>query len=335
MKKTFSLFLFCFISIVLIQAQSLDELNTMKTEKLSEIEDLQSKINGINGELAGLQKEIDILSGWRKGLNGIFGFDWNNSKGWIANPNPDSRSTALNIGITAFANADKEKTFWHNKGIIQKAWNDVDKSDADRMASDDGLFDNGTVDLLNISSLAGYKISEKLAISGLGELNTSLGNIFAPATLDLGIGATWRPLENLTVVFHPLNLHGNWWSKRSKTAFNEAMKSFDNPNFLFGSKIRVDYTHTFNIAGKNISWSSTFSTFVPYSNEKFESPKFDDDGFAGSFDQAGAFEYSWLNMLTFEVWKGIGVGLGWGLRNNEFESPSTQSYTTLGLSYGF
>ncbi|MDX1702207.1 MAG: hypothetical protein R3250_16390, partial [Melioribacteraceae bacterium] len=61
------------------------------------------------------------------------------------------------------------------------------------------------------------------------------------------------------------------------------------------------------------------TTFVPYSSAEEPEPTL--------------FEYTWLNTLSFEVWKGIGVGFTLGIRNAEFESPDTQSFYSLGLSY--
>lgn len=327
MKYIFTLLILCLISLNYVQAQSLEELKTMQSEKLASIEDLQSQIDGINGELEGLQKEIDILSGWRKGINGLFGLDWNNSNGWVANPNPDSRATSLSIGITAFANADKEKTFWHNKGIVQKAWNDVDKSDGDRMAAGDGLFDNGTIDLLNISSLAGYKISETFAFSGLAELNTSVENFLKPGTFDIGVGATWLPIDNMTVVIHPFNYHFAWPSQAEKDKLEKGISSSGS----FGAKVRVDYFKDFNIAGSSLTWTTTLTSFIPYSDTKQNVV----DEMDVVLREAGLMEYTWINNLSFEVWNGIGVGVGFGLRNSNFESADLQSYTTLGLSYGF
>ena len=52
--------------------------------------------------------------------------------------------------------------------------------------------------------------------------------------------------------------------------------------------------------------------------------------------QAGLMEYTWLNTISFEVWNGIGVGIGAGLRSADFEAiDQTQTYYNLGLSYGF
>lgn len=297
-----------------LQAQTIEELITMQSEKTAAADELQAQADALRAEADVLQSDIDKLSGWRKGVNGLVGFNLNNSNGWIANPNPDAKSSALNIGVNAYLLNDKEKTFWHNKGILNKAWQDVDLAEKDNT----GLFDNGTVDLLNLSSLAGYKISEKFALSGQGELNTSLGNIFNPGTLDIGIGATWLPIENMTVLIHPLNL---------RYAFSPG--DIESSGAL-GAKVRVDYTNEFDISGKAFSWSSTLTTFFPYSDTKKLVMIGDGDEFESSLN-----EFTWLNTFAFEVWNGIGVGLTYGFRSAKFESPDNQSFTSIGLSYGF
>jgi len=322
MKKFQLLFFIILLSVGYTQAQSLEELKSMKSDKEASIADLQGQINAIQGEVDGISKDIDLLTGWRKGLSGIIGFDWNKSNGWIASPNPDASSSALNIGINAYALQDKAKTFWHNKGFVTKSWQDVDLSSGDAGADDDGLFDNGTVDILNISSLGGYKLTDKFALSGLGELNTSIENFLSPGTLDIGVGATWLPIQNMTVVVHPLNYH---------VAFS-GLDNLDSQGSI-GAKVRVDYFQDFNVGGKAVKWSTTLTSFMPYSNDK-TIVELDPTDPTNTFE-AGLFEYTWLNTLSFELWKGIGVGLGWGIRNSQFESTDTQSYTSIGLSYGF
>ncbi|GAK98772.1 hypothetical protein JCM19314_2803 [Nonlabens ulvanivorans] len=66
-------------------------------------------------------------------------------------------------------------------------------------ATDDDSFQEAT-DVFNIQSLYGYKLSEKFAVSTLGEYRTTILNNFNdPGYLDLGVGATWTPLDNLVV----------------------------------------------------------------------------------------------------------------------------------------
>lgn len=237
----------------------------------------------------------------------------------------------------------------HNKGILTQSWQDVDKSDADRAAENDGLFKNGVVDLVNISSLSGYKISETFAISGLGEFNTSVSNFINPGTFDIGIGGTWIPNNQFTVTILPINFH---------VAFS-GINGLSNASGL-GAKFRADYFNDFRIYGHDITWSSTLTAFLPYQDSGdfvFFDPTIiplpepnSDVGFT-----AGLFEYTWLNTVAFEVWEGIGLGVGWGLRKSDFEGerlsdavlvtlecedcllsgPRTQSYYNIGLTFTF
>jgi len=304
MRTIFILAVICF-GCLSANAQSVEELKEMQKEKKATISDLQAQIDAAQAEVSSIQKEIDKLSGWKKGFSGLVGFDVNNSNGWIANPNPDASSTSLNIGLTGFANRLGEKYFWNNKATITKSWQDVDLSEADAGTEDDGLFDNGTVDIFNIQSLFGYKLTDKLAASAMADMNTSVENFLSPGVLDLGVGVTWVPASNMTVVIHPFNYH---------LAFS-GVDGVDSEGAL-GAKVRADYNQSFNISTKKVTWNTTLMTFIPYQSK-----------------EPTLFEYTWLNTLSFELWKGIGVGIGFGLRNAEFESVDTQSYTSLGLSY--
>lgn len=286
--------------------QTKEELQALKAEKMAAIGDLEGKIATLQGEVDGIQADIDQLTGWRKGVSGLIGFNFTKSNGWIANPNPESSSTGLNFGLNAFANKDSEKSFWNNKLILNKSWQDVDIDDGEN-DDDDGLFDNGTADILNLSSLYGYKLSDKFAISGLGELNTSLENFLSPGTVDIGVGATWTPAQNMTIVIHPFNYH---------MAFS-AVDGVDTEGAL-GAKFRLDYFNNFSIAGKAFTWSTTLTSFVPYQS-----------------NEPTLFEYTWLNGISFELWKGIGIGYNFGIRNAEFESEDMQSYHSFGVTYGF
>jgi len=316
--KNLLLVLLCCGSFAFVQAQTLEELKSMQADKLGMMDDLQAQIDAAQGEVDALQKEIDLLSGWRKGVSGIVGFDWNRTSGWVANPNPDTRTGSLGIDLAGYLLNDKEKTFWHNKGNLVKAWNDIDITQEDFDAPDDGLFNNGTIDLLNISSLAGYKFTEKLAASGQAELNTSLGNFLKPGTLDLGLGVTWLPIENMTVMVHPLDYN---------VAFPVDGSVLETSGSI-GAKVRVDYFRDFVVSGKNVNWTTTFTTYFPYTSLD---PIIDEA--SGTELNPKVNNYTWLNNLSFEVWRGIGVGVGWGLRKADFESDDLQSYTSLGLSY--
>ena len=303
--------MFC-VAFTAVNAQTLDDDLKAKQAELAAAQDV---VAGLEGEVAAIESSIELDAGWLTGFSGTVGFGLNQSNGWIASPNPESSSSSLAIGLSAYANTIKENFFWRNKGILSKAWNDIDISNADGEADDDNLFDNGTVDLLNLSSLAGKPISDHWAVSGLAELNTSIENFLEPGTLDFGVGVTWTPdIDDLIVVIHPLNYHIGFAGRDGN-----GDRVFSSSGAL-GAKIRADYNHDWDI----FAYNSTFTSFIPYSGN---------DG-----DIPSLFEWTWLNTVSFNIWQGIGVGVSWGLRNAEFETPgdligNTQSYYTIGLNY--
>ena len=299
-------------------AQTLEELKSQRSELAGQVSAKQAEIDALNGQIGSLSTEIDILSGWLTGFSGNLGFDFNKSNNWVSSPNSDATSSSLGISLAAFANKMTEKTMWRNKGIVTKAWQDVD---VDEQGNGKDLFDLGTVDILNLSSLYGYRIHPKFAISALAELNTSVGNFLAPGALDFGVGGTWTPNNNLVVVIHPLNYHIGF----------SGLDGIESSGAL-GLKLRADYTKSFNLAGKNLNWSSTLTGFMPYSDTKTMFPV-DPAIPDGEMYEAGLMEYTWVNTVSFELWKGIGVGVGFGVRNADFESLDSQSYYSLGLSY--
>ena len=307
MKRIFTLCLIAVCAFGTSWGQTLDE--DLKA-KAAELADAQAIADGLAAEVADLEAQIEKNAGWIKGYTGLVGFDINSSNNWISSPNPDASSTSLNIALTGFANKVTDADFWRNKGLLTKSWSDIDLSDADAGVDGDGLFDNGTVDILNLSSLYGRRLSNAWALSGLAELNTSIENFLEPGTFDIGVGFTWTPdIDDLVVVIHPLNYH---------IAFPAEGAEFSTTGSL-GAKIRADYNRNF---GK-VAYNSTFTSFIPY----------------GSNDpDPSLFEYTWINTLGFDLWKGIGVGFSFGLRRAEFETPiegtdNLQTYYTIGLAY--
>ncbi|MEM9548411.1 MAG: DUF3078 domain-containing protein [Bacteroidota bacterium] len=305
MKKLYILIFTIIAFTVNSNAQTLEELKAKKAELAGQAAAKQAEVDALNGEISSLSKEIDILSGWMTGFSGNLGFDFNKSNNWVANPNPEASSSSFAVSLAAFANKMTDKTMWRNKGLITKAWQDID---IDEAGNGMGLFDQSTVDILNLSSLYGYRIHPKFAISALAELNTSIEGFVDPGAFDIGVGGTWTPSNNLVVVVHPLNYHAGL----SRTDGIESAGDL-------GLKLRADYTNSYNVVGKTINLSSTFTSFLPYAS--------------AAEGETGLTEYTWINSISFELWKGIGVGIGAGLRKADFESPDTQSYYTLGLSY--
>jgi len=311
MYKLLSIAVVMLLGVSTITGQTIDELKKQRDEKAAAQAELQGKADALAGEVAGLSDQIIKLSGWRTGVNGTVGLNFNKNNQWAKS---DNSSSAFNVGVTAFANQDKDKFFWNNKGILVKAWQDVDKTGD---TTDDKLFDeeNSAADIINVASLAGYKLTDNFALSGLGDWNTSVSN-FDTGTFDIGVGATWTPLSNLVIVIHPLNYH----------VFYSPLTS--GGDGALGAKIRADYTDTLPLWGNSISWSSTFTTFFPYQE--------------AAMGETDLNEWQWINNFSFNLFKNIGVGVGFGFRDIKATLADAtglplgvQSYSTIGLSAGF
>ncbi len=290
----------------LLSAQTQEEL-ARKTASLDSLKQIQSALNNqvstLAGEVATLTDQLTPYPRWNKGLLGNLGLNFATFSDWLSKS--QSNTSAVNIGITstAFANGEWEKSFWRNSANLTLGWLKFD--DKDNPDDTDGF--QVAADAFNLSSLYGFKLSPKIAISTLGEYRTSIleGKFNNPGYLDIGAGATWTPANNLVVVVHPLNYN-----------FVFADEEFSYESSL-GAKIVADYTKKI-VQGLN--WKSNLSAFL-------------------SYEGGDLSNWTWVNTFS-TAYKGIGIGLDIGLRNNkqealaaELDNNPLQTYWILGLSY--
>ncbi|WP_044401684.1 DUF3078 domain-containing protein [Lacinutrix sp. Hel_I_90] len=265
------------IGMTAMQAQTKEELKTEKAEK-------QAQADKFQAEADALQAKIEALPGWRKGAFGTIGGSYSEFNNWYSQGSPNNTSANLGFTVNAFANLKQDKFFWRNALNVNLAWVKLDDKDD---PTDSAAFREAT-DVFNISSLYGRNISKTFAISGLTEYRTTLLNNFNdPGYLDVGVGGTWNPTENLFVVIHPLNY--NFVFAKEDTVFESSL----------GAKIVADYTAKF---GK-VNFKSTFSTFQ-------------------SYDSSDLSNFTWINSLGYTLWKKIGIGFDFGLRSNKQEALS-------------
>ncbi|WP_028282355.1 DUF3078 domain-containing protein [Olleya marilimosa] len=302
-----------FIGLVSMNAQTKEELQTQKAEKQAAADALQSEANA-------LQAQIDALPGWRKGLFGTIGGSISNFSNWYSQGTPNNASGNIGISLNAYANLIEDKFFWRNSLTSNLNWVKLD--DKDNPYDDDNF--NPTTDVFNISSLYGRNITKNFAVSGLAEYRTTLlDNFNDPGYLDVGVGGTWTPLENLIVVIHPLNY--NFVFAENDAVFQSSL----------GAKIVADYTRQIGA----VSFKSNLSTFQSYKSGDLSN-------------------VTWTNSFSYTLWKMIGVGFDFGLRSNKQEALNyelgqydplalplqavptfgnvdnkLQSYWLLGLSY--
>lgn len=309
MRKNIIFLVVLFFGLVTTKAQTKEELQSQKAEKQAIADEAQAEANAI-------QKQIDALPGWRVGAFGTIGGSLSNFNNWYAQGAPNNASGSIGITFNGYANLIEEKFFWRNALTTNLNWVKLDNKDID---TDEDSF-KPTTDVFNISSLYGRNITKSFAASGLLEYRTTLLNNFNdPGYLDLGIGATWTPIENLIVVMHPLNY--NFVFSSGETIFESSL----------GAKIVADYTRQIGA----INFKSNFSTFQSYKSNDYSN-------------------FTWTNSFSYTLWKMIGVGFDFALRSNKQEAlnyalaqtPPTatsfddvdnklQTYYTVGLSYKF
>lgn len=242
----------------------------------------KAEIAKLQGEVDALQGQIDALPGWKYGAFGTIGANLSGFNNWFGQGTPNVDTGNIGITVNGFANLKEEKFFWRNALNVNLGWVKFDDTDDD---TDDDGFREGT-DVFNISSLYGRNIAKNLAASGLVEYRTTILNNFNdPGYLDAGVGVTWTPLENLIVVVHPLNYN---------FVFSEGDSVFESS---LGAKILIDYTRKIG----PINLKSNISAFQSYSSSDLSN-------------------FTWVNSFGYTLWKKIGVGFEFGLRDNKQEA---------------
>jgi len=306
MKIKLTLFLLI-LTISLSKAQTKEELLSLQQTKKDSIDNLQKKVDGI-------QSEIDALPGWRFNAFGTIGGSISGFNNWYSKETPNSSVGNFGFNINASADLIEDKFFWKNATNINLSWIKFDDKDDD---SDSEKYEVAT-DVFTLSSLYGYKLSEKFALSAYGEYRSTLvQNFNNPGFLDLGVGATWTPIPDLVIVINPLNY--NFVFSKGDNVYESSL----------GAKIVADYSKS--IGDFNVK--SNLSIFQ-------------------SYDTSNYSNYTWTNSLAYTFWKNFGLGFDFGLRKNKQEELNydlisdpdatfktidneLQSYWLLGLNFNF
>ncbi|WP_339613937.1 DUF3078 domain-containing protein [uncultured Winogradskyella sp.] len=313
MNKKLLLSAFLMFAISFSFSQTKEELEAQKVEKLAEVDKFQ-------GEADALQGQIDALPGWHFGAFGTVGGSLSEFSNWYSQGTPNNSAGSIGFTVNAFANKIEDKYFWRSALTLNLNWVKLDDKDS---PDDDDSF-QPTTDVFNISSLYGYKLSDKWAASGFMEYRTTLlDNFNDPGYLDVGFGVTWTPVPDLFVVIHPLNY--NFVFSDNDIIFESSL----------GAKIVADYTKQIGA----INFKTNLSVFQ-------------------SYESSDLSNWTWTNSFSYTLWEMIGVGFDFGLRSNKQEALNyalgqfepigggdtpdfnnvdndLQTYYTLGLSYNF
>jgi len=306
--------LFAFVMVLTLSptyAQTLEELKAEQAPKKDSIAALKAKVDAIQGQ-------IDALPGWKNGAFGTIGGSLSGFNNWYSKGAPNSSAGNIGFTVNAFANNLQEKYFWRNSANVNLSWVKFDDEDD---PTDDDSFKEAT-DVFSFTSLYGRKLSDKWAVSTLGEYRTTiLSNFNDPGYLDLGVGFTWTPVTDLVVVIHPLNY--NFVFSKGDAVFESSL----------GAKIVADYTKKIGA----VNFKTNLSMFQSYKSSNFSN-------------------WQWTNSFGYTLWKKIGVGFDFGLRDNIQEAVNysqtrpidpnpnetfdtvdnkLQSYWLFGLNYAF
>lgn len=305
MLKHFTTFLLLLTSaFVFGQEMTLEELKAKKQAVQDKITPLKAQLDPLTAEIKAIDAQIATLPGWYTGLSGIIGANFIGRNNWFAaGENRNARSTTISMSMNSFANLIQKKYFWRNSAALSLGWQ---KLRVDEEAPDPDF--TPIADVFNLSSLFGYNITSKLAASALGEYRTSIiENFNNPGYLDLGVGVTYTPLKNMVFVLHPLNY--NFIFAKDGNEFTPSL----------GCKIVGDYNTKIT---KGIHWRSNLSGFFSYKSQ-----------------DPALHNGTWTNWISFNVWKGIGIGLEHGLRFSPQEKEllnvvsNFQNYYVIGLTY--
>jgi len=308
MKKVLLCLVFL-CSVVAVNSQTKEELKSEQAVKKDSIDALQSKVDN-------LQSQIDALPGWHIGAFGTIGGSLSGFDNWYSQGTPNNSSGSFGFTVNAHADLLQDAFFWKNALTLNLKWVKLDDKDD---PIDNDSFES-TTDVFNITSLYGYKLSEKLALSTLAEYRTTLlDNFNDPGYLDVGLGITWTPITDLTIVVQPLDY--NFVFSKDDSIFTSS----------FGAKILIDYTKSIG----ELNFKTNLSMFQSYKSSNLSN-------------------WTWTNSFSYTVWKNIGVGFDFGLRDNKQEALNytvntlgdmtatfdnvdndLQSYWIFGLSYSF
>ena len=286
-------------------------------EELKEAKKIkEDSVSAIQGRIDAIQGQIDEFPGWKFGAFGTIGGSISGFNNWYAQQYPNNSAGRIGVTVNPYAKLDREKYFWYNNAQLNIGW--VKFDDEDDPDDEDGWRQSN--DVFNLSSLFGYNITSKLAASTLLEYrSTILSNFNDPGYLDLGVGITWRPISGLVVVAHPVN-------------YNFVFSSGDD---IFTSSFGAKLLATYDKSLGNFNWKSVFSAFM-------------------SYEDSNLSNWTWTNNFSYKVWKGVGLGFEFGLRDNKQEAlnyavnvlgdtnatfdnidNNLQSYWLFGLTYDF
>ncbi len=296
--------------LLLIPLFSITQNGKTKEELKKELGSIEAKIKDLKKESSKIQKEIDDLYGWHFKNFGTIGVNLSSFNNWYSNTKPNLLSGHITIVNNLYLKLNKEKYFWLSYFNINLGWKLSYNSDKDK--ENKGF--EGKSDVFRFASTFGYKLGQNLALStSIAYRGSFLKEFGDPSVFDFGLGVTWNPLKDLYLILNPVNY--NWILSGADKSYKSSI----------GASLLIDYPHSF--AALNLN--STLFGFLSYQSSHYSN-------------------WTWKNTISYTLWKYLGLGLSFGLKQDKQEAfnskitdyPSLketknklQTFVVLGLTY--
>jgi len=261
------------------------------------------------GDLTGYVKE-DTTQGWKHSGITSLAFGQTSLQNWVAGGNNTvSGDFVFNVSL----NYLKDKVFWDNNLSVEYGL--VYSSATDWMKA---------ADKLNLTSIAGRKISKTWAISALLNFYTQfakgynypekdhyISTFMAPGYLDAALGFSYKPNKNYSLFLSPL-------SERATFVLDDSLSNRGAFGVSPGKKTKFEtgvyvLASTNQTLSNNLSLISTLDLFTPYSKD------------------FGNIDVNWNLLLNYKINKLLTATLNTTLRYYESEIHKVQFKEILGL----
>jgi len=257
----------------------------------------------------------DTVQGWKHtGLTSLT-FGQTSLQNWVAGGNNTvSGDFIFNVSM----NYLKDKVFWDNNLAVE--YGTVYSSATDWMKA---------ADKLNLTSIAGRKISKTWSVSALLNFYTQFANgydytvsrtdyistFMAPGYLDLALGFAYKPNAKYSVFLSPV-------SERATFVLNDTLSNRNTFGIGVGKKTKFE-TGAYVLASttqkitSNLNLISSVDLFTPYSKN------------------FGHIDVNWDLLVNYKLNKLLTATLNTTLRYYERESVKVQFKEILGLGFTY
>jgi hypothetical protein len=260
----------------------------------------------------------DTIKGWHHfGLTSLT-FGQTSLTNWVAGGN---NSVSGDFVLNGSMNYTNDKFFWDNNLFLEYGLMYSSASVPDWMKA---------ADKLNLTSIAGRKISKTWSYSALLSFytqfakgynypttDTYISNLMAPGYLDLALGFTYKPNNKYSVFLSPLTERATFvlddtLSNRGAFGVDPGKKSL----FQTGAYVLATTTQTID---KNFGLMSSLDLFTPYSKD------------------FGHIDVNWNLLLNYKINNLFTASLSTSLRyyEKEIEKIQFKEIFGLGLAYKF